>query len=105
MKVIVINSCLRELKTFPEEVRGDFLDAVSDLESGINLEMPLSRKMAGMGTGVYELRLKDKDGIFRVIYFIKKTDAIYIIHAFQKKSQKTPLRNVKLALQRIRSIK
>lgn len=52
--------------------------------------MPLSKRLSSLGPHVYELRLKDKVGIYRVIYFIRKKDAIYMVHAFTKKNQKTP---------------
>lgn len=66
--------------------------------------MPLSRKMAGMGQGVYELRFRDVGGIYRVIYLVRKGDAIYLIHAFKKKTNKTPIKNIELALKRIKGI-
>ena len=43
-----------------------------------------------MGKGVHELRLKDRSGIYRVVYFMRKQSEILLIHAFQKKSQQTP---------------
>lgn len=66
--------------------------------------MPLSRKMSGMGKSVFELRLHERRDIFRVIYILKKKDGIYLIHAFQKKSAKTPLKNIELAKKRIKRL-
>jgi len=40
-----------------------------------------------------------------VIYDIKKKEAIYMVHAFTKKSQKTPQKSIKLALKRIKRFK
>ena len=46
--------------------------------------------MEDMGKSIFEFRFKDKSGIYRVIYFVKKKEGIYFIHAFTKKTQKTP---------------
>ena len=101
MDVEVLDTCKKELRDFPKEVLIDFLDAVARLSEGIVLTMPLSRKMPTIGKQVYELRLKDSSGIYRVIYFIKKKDAIYMVHAFVKKDQKTPKKSLDLAKKRI----
>jgi phage-related protein len=54
------------------EVKEELLDTISDLKAGILLSMPLSRKIDNMGAGVFELRFKDRSGIYRVIYFVKR---------------------------------
>ena len=105
MDVEILDVCKKELRGFPKEVLEDFLDAVAKLRRGLTLSMPLSRKMNSLGAQVYELRLKDKTGIYRVIYFVKKKEAIYMVHAFKKKSQKTPERNLNLAVKRIKRLK
>lgn len=92
------------MKIFSGKAKQDLFELIGDLSSGFSLSMPLSRKMIGMGKGVNELRLKDKDGIYRVIYFIKKKEGIYLIHAFKKKTQKTPQKNIDLAMKRIKRL-
>lgn len=92
------------MENFPEEVLEDFLDAVVLLHQGLILRMPLSKTMQSIGNNVHELRLRDKSGIYRVFYVIKKKDAIYIVHAFYKKTQKTPEKNIKLVKKRIRRL-
>ncbi len=104
MEVVVLNSCLKEIQEFPDSVREDLFEAINDLKMNVRLSMPLSRKMEGMGHGVFELRFKDRDGIYRVIYNIKKTDAIYLIHGFQKKSNQTPRKNIEVANLRIKRL-
>lgn len=104
MDIVVLPQCRKEIEEFPLKVREELLDTMSDLKEGVLLSMPVSRKMEGMGPGVFELRFKDRTGIFRVIYFIKKDDAIYLIHGFQKKANKTPRRNIDVALQRIKRL-
>lgn len=100
MDVIVLSQRKRELEEFPEKVREDLLDALRDLGEGLSLTMPFSRKMSGMGEGVYELRFRERS----CIYMIKKNDAIYLVHGFKKKTNKTPQKNIEVALQRIKRI-
>lgn len=45
--------------------------------------------MNTMGPGVREIRTHDTSGAFRVIYVAKFGDAVYVLHCFQKKAQKT----------------
>ena len=45
--------------------------------------------MSSIGAGVREIRIKESTGIYRVIYIAKFKNAIYVLHAFKKKSQKT----------------
>lgn len=104
MNVIVLDVRKKEMANFPEEVLEDFVDAVALLGEGPNLSMPLSKAMPSIGNNVHELRFKDKSGIYRVFYVIKKKDAIYAVHAFQKKTQKTPKKNSELAKKRIRRL-
>ena len=104
MEVVTLDACWKEVRSFPERIKFDLFELVSDLSSGISLSMPVSKKMEGMGKGVFELRLKDSSGIYRVIYLIKKKDKIYLIHAFKKKTAKTPKKNIDLAIKRIKRL-
>ncbi|MEX0798284.1 MAG: type II toxin-antitoxin system RelE/ParE family toxin [Bacteriovoracaceae bacterium] len=104
MKVVVLEMCKKEMADFPEEVLESFVDAIALLTEGIILGMPLSKSMPSIGNNIHELRFKDKSGIYRVFYVINKKDAIYAVHAFQKKSQKTPKKNIELVKKRIRRL-
>ena len=104
MKSIILESCQKEVNKFPERVIDDFLDIVDRMEEGINIGPPISKRMQTIGLGVFELRLKGKDGIYRIIYFFKKANAIYFVHGFKKKTQKTPKKNIDLAKKRIRRL-
>ena len=63
---------------------------------GPNLGMPYSRYMKN---GIYELRIRGKNEI-RIFYIFQVEKTIYLLHAFKKKSQKTPAKEYKLALMR-----
>ena len=53
-----------------------------------------------VGPGAYELRIQDKAGAFRVIYVAKFEHAVYVLHAFQKKTRKTAKADIQLAARR-----
>jgi len=57
-----------------------------------------------MAKGVEELRLKDRNGVYRVFYLASFADAVLIFHAFTKKTQKTPLREIDLARKRLKEM-
>lgn len=56
--------------------------------------------MSTIGSGVMEIRLREEGGAYRVIYTAKIADAVYVLHAFQKKSQKTAPFDLELAKKR-----
>ncbi|MBY0452284.1 MAG: type II toxin-antitoxin system RelE/ParE family toxin [Bdellovibrionaceae bacterium] len=92
------------LNHLSENIRSDFVDALLLLESGQNLTMPLSRPLFKISRGLHELRLKDRYGTYRVFYFIKRGDAIYLVHAFAKKTQELSHKEIELVKKRLREI-
>lgn len=78
--------------------------AIDLLEARLAPSMPLSRPMTGIHPGLYELRFRDAAGQVRIFYYIKKGDAIYLVHAFRKKTRETPKREIDLALKRIKEL-
>lgn len=63
-------------------------EAIRDLQRGITLGMPLSRPMPSVGLGVSEIRVRDRDGVYRTFYYTKSIRGIFIFHAFMKKLQR-----------------
>lgn len=91
-----------------EFVRG--LDRLTKLEIGTQLlriqhgerlNSPLSKPMTVIHKAAHELRVQDGRGAYRIIYILSLHDKIFIPHAFTKKTQKTPLKEIKLSIQRI----
>jgi phage-related protein len=64
---------------------------------------PDSKPMAIVGRGVQEIRIRTTDA-YRIFYIAKFSEAIYILHAFQKKSQKTARSNIELGQQRYKQL-
>ena len=60
--------------------------------------------MNTIGPGVREVRIRDASGAFGVLHVAKFEDAIYVLHCFQKKTQKTSKADLKLAAQRYRDL-
>ena len=69
---------------------------------GANLGMPHTKAMKN---GLFELRMKSKEGIGRVFYCTLVGKRIVMLHSFIKKSQKTPSRELKLAVSRMKEVK
>jgi phage-related protein len=57
-----------------------------------------------VGSGVKEIRIYDQDGAFRVMYVAKFSEKIYVLHAFQKKTQKTNQNDINIAKTRYKAI-
>ena len=56
--------------------------------------------MAGIGKGVEEIRVTEDSGAYRVIYVARRVEAVYVLHAFQKKTQATSKRDIEIARRR-----
>jgi phage-related protein len=82
-----------EVKTppFSKEARIEAGCLFRDLQEGIKLSLPHSRPMPSIGIRCHELRITDKNEIWRVIYRID-SDAIIIADVFKKKTRETPKR-------------
>jgi phage-related protein len=61
------------------------------------------KPMPAVGAGACEIRVRDETGAFRVIYVAGFENAVYVLHAFQKKTRKTSRTDLELARQRYRS--
>ncbi len=60
--------------------------------------------MNTVGQGVREVRIRDASGAFRIIYIAKFADALYVLHCFQKKTEKTSKADLDLAAKRYRDL-
>jgi phage-related protein len=63
------------------------------------------KPMKAVGSGVRGLRIRDRAGAFRVIYLATLPDRIAVLHAFQKKTQRTTKQDIDLAARRFRELK
>lgn len=63
------------------------------------------KPMPTVGAGVVDIRLREADGAFRLFYVDKFVEAVYVLHAFQKKSQKTSALDLELARSRYAAVR
>lgn len=63
------------------------------------------RPMRDVGAGTYEIRVSDEDGIARLMYVAKFRDTIYVLHVFEKKTQRTPKQDIEKAKKRYKEAK
>ncbi|MFM2314932.1 MAG: hypothetical protein RLZZ04_4208 [Cyanobacteriota bacterium] len=99
--VVWIGDSLKQVRSFPEEVRRDIGSSLYDAQLG---NKPNSAKpFKGVGRGVFEIVTRFDSDTYRTVYAVQINDCIYVLHAFQKKSPKgikTALKDVELIKQR-----
>lgn len=91
---------------FPETARQRFLFALSIAAAGGKAD--IAKPMHGMGPGVLEIALPFKGDAFRVIYAVQLGDDVWVLHAFQKKSNsgaRTPMREIDVTRSRLKHLK
>jgi phage-related protein len=89
-----IGTSKQRLKAFPDEAMDEAGHQLRQVQKGLT---PADWKpMPTIGSGVIELRVH-RTGEYRVVYLAKYPEAIYVLHAFSKKTQKTPQREIEIA--------
>lgn len=96
-----VGSSLDDLRNFPDEARRAAGFELRAVQSG--LEPSDWKPIQAIGQGVNEIRIHVL-GEWRVIYVAKRRNAVYVLHAFYKKTRKTSRRDIDLARQRYRQI-
>ncbi len=105
MKAAIFHPAARAaIRSFPEDVRQELGKAIFDLQKGAALAMPLSRPMPSIKPGAAELRIRDQSGIYRAFYYSRLPRGILIFHAFVKKTQATPVRELNLGKKRLKEL-
>lgn len=97
-----LGTSLDDLRAFPPSAKREAGYQIDQVQNG--WEPDDWKPMNTVGQGVREIRVRDSDGAFRVIYVAKFADAVYVIHCFQKKTQKTNKADIDLASKRYRDL-
>ena len=97
-----VSGSLDDLKHFPAGARREAGFELSNIQTG--LQPSDWKPMNTVGAGAVEIRIKDAAGIYRVIYVARFEEAIYVLHAFQKKTRKTRKADIKLAKARYKAL-
>ena len=99
--VLWIASSLDDLRAFPEEARRRAGFELRRVQQGLQ---PTDWKpMASVGTGVEEVRIHTGQE-HRVFYVARFEEGVYVLHAFEKRSRKTPARDIEVARDRLRQV-
>jgi phage-related protein len=98
--VFVIDEAQAELETLPADIKARFI-RVSELLADFGphaVREPYVKHLSGK---LWEMRMKGRDGIARAIYFSASGRRLVVVHAFTKKTQRTPRRAIELAERRM----
>ena len=91
------------MRAFPQGARRQAGYQVERVQRGLDPDD--WKPMTSIGQGVREIRIRDASGAYRVVYLATFVDAIYVLHAFAKKTQRTPTRDLNLAESRLKELK
>ncbi|NWG74012.1 MAG: type II toxin-antitoxin system RelE/ParE family toxin [Rubrivivax sp.] len=93
-----LGNSLDSLRDFPDDARQDAGYQLDQVQRG---RQPSDFKpMPSVGKGVEELRVWDDSGTYRVIYIARFEEAVYVLHAFQKKTRATSKADIEVARSR-----
>ena len=101
-----IKAARKNFLNFPARARDDTFEALSIVAEGGTPDM--AKPLTGLGSGVWELVLREQGDAYRVVYALQIAEEIWVVHAFQKKSKSgisTPKQEIDLVRQRIKRLK
>jgi phage-related protein len=93
-----VGASREDLRQFPDEAREDAGFQLFKVQQG--KEPDNWKPMSTVGAGVQEIRVREESGAYRVLYVAKFAEAVYVLHVFQKRSQKTARVDLDLARSR-----
>lgn len=91
-----------DLQSFPREARREAGFQLFQVQQGFDPDDWKAMEM--VGPGVREIRIRDENGIYRVMYVAKFADAVDVLHCFQTKTQKTAPGDIALAKRRYKEL-
>jgi phage-related protein len=92
-----------ELEAQPKDIQARFLRIVELIE-GHGLERVRQPYVKHLQGPLWEMRMKGRDGIARAVYVTATGRRIVIVRVFAKKTQRTPRREIELALRRAKEV-
>jgi phage-related protein len=101
--IAFLGDSLAQVRAFPEHPRREAGYQLERVQRGLDPDD--WKPMKSVGEGVREIRVRSASGAYRVIYVATLRDAIYVLHAFVKKSQRTASRDLDLATSRFKELK
>ena len=101
--LIWVGTARADLAALPEDARRHLGFELREVQCG--REPSDWKPMSSVGAGVIEIRVRSSGNAFRALYVAKFPEAIYVLHAFQKRSQKMPLLDLALARSRYAAVR
>ena len=103
-KVAWVGTSLEEMQELPKAIRKAVGFQIHLLQEGVDPDD--FKPMPSVGSGVYEIRVRNELGqnTGRCFYVVKFKEAIFILHAFEKKKQKTPKANLDKGQERYKEL-
>ena len=101
-----LKGALRDYQIFPAAAQAVAEDALTQIAEGGTPDV--AKPLSGLGGGVWELAIRAGGDAWRVVYALQLSDAIWIIHAFQKKSKSgtaTPKHEIDMVRERLKRLK
>lgn len=105
-KVNWIKAAHKDFADFPAKAQQRAAEALTVVADGATPD--IAKPLTGLGAGVWELAIKERGDAYRVVYALQIGDDIWVVHAFQKKSQTgiaTPKQEIDLVRERIKRLK
>ena len=93
-----------ELRALPTDMRQRF-DYIAELSESFGLESVQEPHVKHLEGPLWEMRLKGRDGISRAIYVTATGRRVVVVRVFIKKTQKTPRKELKIAMKRAKEVK
>lgn len=93
-----------EISSLPKDMKARFVRVVELIES-VGLENIREPHIKHIEDKLWEIRIKGKNGISRALYITAHKKRVVVLRAFIKKTQKTPRKEIKLALERAKEVK
>jgi phage-related protein len=101
----ILNDAVRaELGALPADQIARFL-RIGDLIQSLGLERVREPHVKHLEGALWEIRMKGKDGISRALYVVARPRRVIVVRVFSKKTQKTPRREIELALKRAEDVR
>jgi len=97
-----VGTSYKDLLCFPVQAKQDAGYQLHRIQNGLNPED--WKPFQSIGVGVKEIRISDAGNAYRVIYVAKFAKKIYVLHSFQKKTQKTRPKDIEIAKTRYSAI-
>lgn len=101
-----IKAARKDFEEFPRAARIEMRRALTIAAEGAKAD--IAKPLLGFGSGVFEVALKHRGDAYRTVYAVQIGDAVWVIHAFQKKSKsgiKTPKPELDLIEQRLKRLR